>query len=235
RHLAIADDGQRVLAGDFCYAQGLATVAASGDLDVVDALAELVALSSVAVAQGAQEVLPPLWAGTIAVIVAPEGAPAGRFRTARAAFRERGERAPPTALAAELRVRGVGEALGACPARVGDPPPPGRRARRGRGGGRSQPRDHRDRRPRRQGRRARAALPPRSRLVDACAHQPVRERAAHRDGARRRAARGPGRADPGPDRAPAPTRPRREGPGARQAARAGVVRLEDPERRAGAG
>jgi len=113
RHLAIADDGQRVLAGDFCYAQGLATVAASGDLEVVDALAELVALSSVAVAQGAQEVLPSLWAGTIAVIVAPDGAPAGRFRTARAAFRERGERAPLTALAAELRAPGVEEALGA--------------------------------------------------------------------------------------------------------------------------
>jgi len=68
RQLDIADSGRRVLAGDYCYAQGLVRMARSGDLVVIEALADLIALGTAAVAQGHPEALAPLWAGTVASI-----------------------------------------------------------------------------------------------------------------------------------------------------------------------
>jgi hypothetical protein len=68
RQLVIRDAGRRVLAGDYCYAQGLVRVAASGDLVVIEALADLIALGAAAVADGRRDALAPLWAGTIAAI-----------------------------------------------------------------------------------------------------------------------------------------------------------------------
>lgn len=68
RLLGIADPGRRVLAGDFCYARGLVAVAAAGDLYVIEALADLIALSAGLVAQDARDDLPALWTGTVAAI-----------------------------------------------------------------------------------------------------------------------------------------------------------------------
>jgi hypothetical protein len=68
RQLAIPDAGRRVLAGDYCYAQGLVRMAASGDLVVIEELADLIALGAAAVGDGRREALAPLWAGTIAAI-----------------------------------------------------------------------------------------------------------------------------------------------------------------------
>ena len=68
RQLDIPEPGRRVLAGDYCYAQGLVQVASSGDLVVIELLAELIALSAAAVADDRREALAPLWAGTVAAI-----------------------------------------------------------------------------------------------------------------------------------------------------------------------
>ncbi|MBI2684098.1 MAG: hypothetical protein HYX33_01695 [Actinobacteria bacterium] len=68
RLLPSTEPGRRVLAGDFCYAQGLVRVAADGDLRVVEALAELIALSAAVVADGDGALLPALWTVTVAAI-----------------------------------------------------------------------------------------------------------------------------------------------------------------------
>lgn len=89
RHVDNVPMGAAVLAGDYCYAQGLVRIAATGDLQVVEALGELVALSAAAVAAGRHEDLVPLWRATAAGI-AREGGPgtAEAVRVARAALRE---------------------------------------------------------------------------------------------------------------------------------------------------
>lgn len=100
RHLDIADAGTRVLAGDYCYAQGLVRVAEAGDLEVIEVLADLVALSSALVAAGRRDRLPALWRTTAAAIAGGGRGGFGlRFRAARRALRD-GDGALLDALAA---------------------------------------------------------------------------------------------------------------------------------------
>lgn len=63
--LARTDDGDvRLLAGDYCYADGLATVAEAGDIGAVRALARLIAVASGLVAEGRVDALVALWHAT---------------------------------------------------------------------------------------------------------------------------------------------------------------------------
>ncbi len=106
-----------------------------------------------------------------------------------------------------------------------------RRAGAHRRAGRPGARDHRDRRPRLQGRRSGPAVHQRDRQPAAGAHQPVRHGPADVHGARHREPRRAGRADrvaDGP--AAAPGRGGQD-EGAGQAARAGVVLVEDRQGR----
>lgn len=73
RLVAPEDRGREVLAGDYCYAHGLVRVARSGDLFVIAALSELIALSAGLVASGRREVLAPLWRATAVAIAAGDG------------------------------------------------------------------------------------------------------------------------------------------------------------------
>lgn len=68
RHLRPADHGAAVLAGDYCYAQGLIRVADAGDLFHIRALADLIALGSGLAAAGERRALAPLWRGTAAAM-----------------------------------------------------------------------------------------------------------------------------------------------------------------------
>jgi len=107
RHLSLPDRGRRVLAGDYCYAQGLVRVAAGGDLYVIEALADLIALGASLVARGQRDALPALWRATAAAIAAEAGTPAGedrrrRFTLARRALRSDADGGPVGAIAAEL-------------------------------------------------------------------------------------------------------------------------------------
>ena len=68
RHLDLPDIGRRVLAGDYCYAHGLVWVAETGDLRIIELLADLVAMSAALVSTGDRDGLPPLWRTTIAAI-----------------------------------------------------------------------------------------------------------------------------------------------------------------------
>ncbi|MFN8121005.1 MAG: hypothetical protein U0237_01110 [Thermoleophilia bacterium] len=97
-----ADTGTRVLAGDYCYASGLVTVAASGDLFVIRALGGLVAVSAGLVAADRRADLPALWLGTMAAIAGPRGPEAeAAFGDALRAMRD-GDRTPLAALASAL-------------------------------------------------------------------------------------------------------------------------------------
>jgi hypothetical protein len=81
--------GAAVLAGDYCYAQGLVRIAATGDLAMVEALGDLVALSAAAVAAGRDDDLLPLWRSTAAAIAGECGpGTADVARAARSALRE---------------------------------------------------------------------------------------------------------------------------------------------------
>jgi hypothetical protein len=106
RHLAPADRGREVLAGDYCYAHGLVRVASAGDLFVIEALADLIALGAGLVASGGREALAPLWRATTAAIAArcgPEaGETAARLVEAKDALRCRDDPAGMVALAATL-------------------------------------------------------------------------------------------------------------------------------------
>jgi len=82
RMLDIPDGGQRVLAGDYCYAQGLARVTAAGDLLVIDVLSALISEASGLVARGDRHSLPALWGATTITIAAPFRAPALAAATA---------------------------------------------------------------------------------------------------------------------------------------------------------
>ncbi len=89
RHVDNVPMGAAVLAGDYCYAQGLVRIAATGDLGMVEALGDLVALSAAAVAAGREEDLVPLWRCTVAAMAAESGpGTADAVRAARAALRE---------------------------------------------------------------------------------------------------------------------------------------------------
>lgn len=118
RHLSPAVPGREVLAGDYCYAYGLVRIAAAGDLFVVEALADLIAIGAGLVAAGDRASLVPLWRATTATIAARGGPGAepvtAAFVAGRHALRERGEVAGLEALAATLPpTPGLAEALAA--------------------------------------------------------------------------------------------------------------------------
>lgn len=112
RHVDHVPMGAAVLAGDYCYAQGLVRIAATGDLDMVEALGDLVALSAAAVASGREDDLLPLWRASAAAIGGESGpGTAGAVRAARAALRD-GAPGPIHEIAAGLPpVAGLEEAL----------------------------------------------------------------------------------------------------------------------------
>jgi hypothetical protein len=106
RHLRPPERGRRVLAGDYCYAQGLVRVAEGGDLFVIEALAELIAVGAGLVAQERHDLLAPLWLVTAGVI-GHRGGPEGdrlalRASAAKLALRRDGDAGPLLALAAGL-------------------------------------------------------------------------------------------------------------------------------------
>jgi hypothetical protein len=116
RHVAPAAPGREVLAGDYCYAHGLVRIAAAGDLFVVSALADLIALGAGIVAAGGREGLVPLWRATTWAIAARGGRRPGdveaRFRAAQDALRGGGGHGPLDDLARELApTPGLEEAL----------------------------------------------------------------------------------------------------------------------------
>lgn len=71
RLLEIPNVGRRVLAGDYCYAQGLARVTEAGDLFVIDLLSALISEGSGLVARGERRALPHIWAATTLTIADP--------------------------------------------------------------------------------------------------------------------------------------------------------------------
>ncbi len=106
RHLSPAVPGREVLAGDYCYAYGLVRIAAAGDLFVVEALADLIAVGAGLVASGDRASLVPLWRATTAAIAArggPDGERVTRaFIAGRHALRERRDASGLEALAVTL-------------------------------------------------------------------------------------------------------------------------------------
>jgi hypothetical protein len=107
RHLRLEGRGRQVLAGDYCYAQGLVRVAAAGDLFVIEALADLIALGPGLVARGRRDGLAPLWLATTAAIVQRRGGPGPedlvrRFSRAKLALRGDDDLEPLLGLAMEL-------------------------------------------------------------------------------------------------------------------------------------
>lgn len=71
RHLK-GNGARNVLAGDFCYATGLARVAEAGDVEVIRLLADLVARSAGLAAASRHDLLPALWGAVMdAVADAP--------------------------------------------------------------------------------------------------------------------------------------------------------------------
>ena len=105
RHLAPAEPGREVLAGDYCYAHGLVRIADSGDLFVIEALADLIALGAGLVAAGDRGALAPLWRATTVAIASrgdDGGDVAARYLAAKRVLRSEGDRGPLGALAALL-------------------------------------------------------------------------------------------------------------------------------------
>lgn len=116
RHLTPSEPGREVLAGDYCYATGLVRIAAAGDLFVVEALADLIALGAGLVAAGERHALAPLWRATTLAIArrrtAAEAETAHRFLEGQAALRAGGDAGALAELAAELPpTPGLAEAL----------------------------------------------------------------------------------------------------------------------------
>ena len=87
-----ADDDTALVLGDYLYAQGLARIAALGEVGAVGDLAELISLCAQARADGLQGD-GPVWAATAALIGSD------RLEGARAALRDRGDPAPLDRLA----------------------------------------------------------------------------------------------------------------------------------------
>ncbi len=106
RHLTPSAPGREVLAGDYCYAHGLVRITGAGDLFVVAALADLIALGAGLVAAGDRAALLPLWRGTTAAIAArrgPDEAQTGAaFLNAQRALRVQGDASGLAALADAL-------------------------------------------------------------------------------------------------------------------------------------
>jgi hypothetical protein len=106
RHLSPSEPGREVLAGDYCYAHGLVRVAEAGDLFVIEALADLIALGAGLVASGGRDALAALWRATTAAIAArrssDEDAVAGRLLEAKRLLRSEGDPSLLVAVAAAL-------------------------------------------------------------------------------------------------------------------------------------
>jgi hypothetical protein len=118
RHLSPTEPGREVLAGDYCYAHGLVRIAAAGDLFVIEALADLIALGAGVVASGDRAALPALWRGTTAAIAArrsPEADAVGaRLLEAKRLLRVEGDPSGLAGVAAALPpTPGLEEALAA--------------------------------------------------------------------------------------------------------------------------
>jgi hypothetical protein len=96
RLFAPRDDGERLLCGDHLYAQGLVWIAATGDLDAIDALATLIGTAAVVRTRGDED--DDLWAAT-ALALAGEIDHEGLARAARA-LRLEEDALPVTALVA---------------------------------------------------------------------------------------------------------------------------------------
>jgi len=111
RHLMPAAPGREVLAGDYCYAHGLVRISGAGDLFVVEALADLIALGAGLVAAGEHATLVPLWRGTTAAIAARGGPREAETGT--------------LFLAAQRALRASGDATGLAALADGLPPTPG--------------------------------------------------------------------------------------------------------------
>ena len=94
RLLEPADDDTAFVLGDYFYAQGLARIAAVGEVDAVGDLAELISLCAQARADG-RDGDGAAWAATAALIGQ------GRLAHARAAFRDRRDAGPLERLARE--------------------------------------------------------------------------------------------------------------------------------------
>lgn len=73
RHLIPADQAAAVLAGDYCYAQGLIRIADAGELFHIRALADLIALGAGLVAADERAAVPLLWRATTAAMAARGG------------------------------------------------------------------------------------------------------------------------------------------------------------------
>ncbi len=97
--LATAD---RILAGDFCYAQGLVRVASGGDLRIIEELADLIALSASLVATGDAAHLAALWRSAVSVIADDDPAQAEALATAKDAIRRDSDTGPLRRLADSL-------------------------------------------------------------------------------------------------------------------------------------
>jgi hypothetical protein len=106
RHLAPGEAGREVLAGDYCYAHGLVRIAEAGDLFVIEALADLIALGAGVVASGEREALAPLWRATATAIAARGSADAdevgSRLLEAKRLLRADGDASALLAVAAAL-------------------------------------------------------------------------------------------------------------------------------------
>lgn len=101
RLVRMADD-DRILAGDFCYAEGLVRVASVNDLRIIRELSDLIALSASLVATHDDAHLPDLWRATVAVIAHDDPARSAALAVAKEALRLRSDLAPLTTLAATL-------------------------------------------------------------------------------------------------------------------------------------
>jgi hypothetical protein len=108
-----ADDDTALVLGDYLYAQGLARIAALGEVEAVRDLAELISLCAQARVEG-RDGDGLAWAATAALIGR------GRLAAARAALRDRGDTGPLERLAREAAGdRAVDRTLGTHARNVG--------------------------------------------------------------------------------------------------------------------
>ena len=105
------DPSPRVLAGDYCYAEGLVRVATSGDLFVIEALADLIALSASLVAMDRRDVLGSLWATTVETIARSDDRRQAAFLAAKDGFRAASDARGLLALGQEFALTGELELL----------------------------------------------------------------------------------------------------------------------------
>lgn len=93
RMFASSDANTRLLLGDYLYAQGIVHLAATGSVEAVADMAELISLVAQLQAAETRELDGPAWAATAALLGQ------GELDSARAALRERGDASELRALA----------------------------------------------------------------------------------------------------------------------------------------